>query len=47
MGFRADLLVLDRDPEADIGALREPAGLVLHGAWLTGETLERYRGGGH
>ena len=33
-GCRADLVVLDRDPLADIAALRQPYGVLVNGLWL-------------
>jgi imidazolonepropionase-like amidohydrolase len=47
-GYRADLIAVESDPRADIGALREPArviarGRVLDPAWLD-DTLAEYAG---
>ena len=32
-GARADLILLDADPEADLAALRTPAGVMAAGRW--------------
>lgn len=42
-GMRADLLLLEGDPVRDLGVLRRPAGLVLHGRWVPGDTLAAWR----
>lgn len=42
-GQRANLLLLDADPLADIEATRRIAGVVLGGRWMPRETLERMR----
>jgi imidazolonepropionase-like amidohydrolase len=39
VGKRADLLLLDADPLADIGALRRQAGVMAAGTWLPTATL--------
>lgn len=39
-GARADLLLLDADPEADLAALRAPAGVMAAGRWYDAETLD-------
>jgi imidazolonepropionase-like amidohydrolase len=33
-GLRADLLLLDRDPRADLSAVADPAGVMVRGRWL-------------
>lgn len=33
-GLRADLLLLDRDPRAELSTLSDPAGVVVRGRWL-------------
>jgi imidazolonepropionase-like amidohydrolase len=38
-GARADLLLLDGDPEADLAALRAPAGVMAAGRWYDAQTL--------
>ena len=40
VGKRADLLLLDGDPLADIAALRRQAGVMVAGTWLPTETLQ-------
>lgn len=40
-GMRADLLLLDQDPEADFAALRHPAGVMATGRWYDAATLSR------
>ncbi|MEQ1494034.1 MAG: amidohydrolase family protein, partial [Terricaulis sp.] len=40
VGARADVLLLDRDPEADMAVLRAPAGVMAAGRWYGGETLQ-------
>jgi imidazolonepropionase-like amidohydrolase len=42
-GKRANLLLLDSNPLADIGATRRIAGVVLGGRWLPAAELERMR----
>ena len=42
-GMRANLLLLDADPRADIGATRRIAGVVLGGRWMPAEVLRRMR----
>jgi Amidohydrolase family len=42
-GMIADLLVLDDDPTRDLQTLQTPAGLVLHGGWVPGDTLAAWR----
>ena len=39
-GKRADLLLVERNPLSDVGALQERAGVMLRGRWLTQEQLE-------
>jgi imidazolonepropionase-like amidohydrolase len=39
-GLRADLVLLAANPLADIGAIREPLGVVLRGRWLSREALD-------
>lgn len=39
-GARADLVLLEGDPLADIAATRRSAGVVLRGRWLARETLD-------
>jgi imidazolonepropionase-like amidohydrolase len=39
-GKRADLLLLDKNPLSDVGALQERAGVMLRGRWLTQEQIE-------
>lgn len=36
VGNRADLILLDADPLADLGALRTPAGVMVRGRWYPG-----------
>lgn len=43
VGKRADLLLLQADPLADIGATRRIAGLVTQGRWLSPERLGEMR----
>lgn len=38
-GARADLLLLDADPEADLAALRNPAGVMAAGRWYDAAML--------
>lgn len=40
VGARADVLLLDRDPEADMAVLRAPAGVMAAGRWYSAETLQ-------
>ncbi len=40
-GQRADLLLLDADPLADLANLRQPAGVMVRGRWLPREELDR------
>ena len=40
IGKRADLVLLDRDPLADIGNTRTIAGVALRGHWFTRATLD-------
>ena len=40
-GLRADLILLDANPLADLGALRRRAGLMARGRWLTDDELMR------
>jgi imidazolonepropionase-like amidohydrolase len=39
-GERADLVLLDGNPLADLGALEGPAGVMLRGRWLPREEIE-------
>ena len=41
VGMRADLILLDADPLKGLDALRNPAGVMVRGAWLPRETLIR------
>ena len=41
VGMRADLILLDADPLKALDALRNPAGVMVRGAWLPRETLIR------
>jgi len=41
VGMPADLVLLDADPLADIGATRHIAGVFLHGRWLAPEVLKQ------
>ena len=41
VGMRADLILLDADPLKALDALRNPAGVMVRGAWLPRETLLR------
>ena len=41
VGKRADLILLDADPLKALNALRNPAGVMVRGAWLPRETLIR------
>lgn len=36
-GHAADLLLLDRNPLEDVGAVEDPAGVMVRGRWLPGE----------
>jgi imidazolonepropionase-like amidohydrolase len=40
-GLRADLLLLDRDPLADVAAAGDPSGVVVRGRWLDRAALRR------
>jgi imidazolonepropionase-like amidohydrolase len=40
-GARADLLLLDKDPEADLESLRSPAGVMAAGRWYDAAALRR------
>lgn len=40
-GARADLLLLDADPESDLTVLRAPAGVMAAGRWYDAATLRR------
>lgn len=40
-GRRADLLLVDGDPLADISAIRRQAGVAVAGSWLSATALER------
>jgi N-acyl-D-aspartate/D-glutamate deacylase len=40
-GARADLLLVEGDPLADISALRRQAGVVVNGRWLPSADIER------
>jgi imidazolonepropionase-like amidohydrolase len=41
IGAPAELLLLDGNPADDIEALRTPAGILLHGAWIEGAALRQ------
>ncbi|WP_395644832.1 amidohydrolase family protein [Terricaulis sp.] len=41
IGARADLLLLDADPERDLAVLRAPAGVMAAGRWYDAATLQR------
>jgi len=41
VGARADLLLLDDDPEGDLETLRTPAGVMAAGRWTDAATLRR------
>ncbi|HEY3170162.1 MAG TPA: amidohydrolase family protein [Thermoanaerobaculia bacterium] len=41
VGRRADLLILDRNPLEDVGALRTPVGIMWHGLWRLAPRWER------
>lgn len=43
VGRRADLVLVAADPRADVGALREPVGVVLGGRWHAGDALRSAR----
>jgi imidazolonepropionase-like amidohydrolase len=38
-GMRADLLLVEGDPLADLGRLQAPAGVLVEGRWLSAETI--------
>ena len=40
-GMRADLVLLDQDPEADLAAFRHPAGVMAAGRWYDAATLSQ------
>ena len=40
-GARADLLLLDSDPEVDLAALSHPAGVMAAGRWYDATILSR------
>jgi imidazolonepropionase-like amidohydrolase len=42
-GARADLLLLDANPLADIGATRRIQGMMLRGRWLNSVALDSLR----
>jgi hypothetical protein len=42
-GMRADLVLVDRDPLADLSALRAPAGVMAGGRWFDHDALQRLR----
>lgn len=44
-GARADLLLLDGDPGADLGVLRRPAGVMAAGRWRDAAALDELRRG--
>jgi imidazolonepropionase-like amidohydrolase len=39
IGAPAELLLLEGNPANDLAALRTPAGILLHGAWIEGAAL--------
>lgn len=41
VGAPAELLLLDGNPAADLDVLKSPAGVLLHGEWLSREALSR------
>ena len=45
VGAPAELLLLNGNPAEDLGTLRNPAGILLHGAWI--DSLELARGSEH
>jgi imidazolonepropionase-like amidohydrolase len=40
VGRRADLLLLDADPLADVGALQRIAGVMVRGRWVPREQIQ-------
>ncbi|MBT8487761.1 MAG: amidohydrolase family protein [Gemmatimonadetes bacterium] len=42
-GMRADLILVARNPLAEVGALRESSGTMVRGRWLSRETLAAMR----
>jgi imidazolonepropionase-like amidohydrolase len=44
-GARADLLLLDADPRAEIGATRRSAGVMLRGRWFDAAARDSLRNG--
>src|SRR6187455_1730897 len=40
VGQRADLLLVDRDPLEDLGALDQPVGVMVRGRWLSRDRLQ-------
>jgi imidazolonepropionase-like amidohydrolase len=41
VGKRADLLLVDRNPLADLEAVKRPRGVMVRGRWLTREQLDQ------
>jgi imidazolonepropionase-like amidohydrolase len=41
VGARADLILVDSNPEADLAALRSPAGVMAAGRWYDADTLQQ------
>ena len=41
VGLAADLLVVERNPLEDLGALDQPVGVVARGRWLEARALRR------
>ncbi len=40
-GARADLVLLHYNPLVDIDAVKEPVGVMLHGAWWSADALHQ------
>jgi hypothetical protein len=40
VGKRADLLLIERNPLQDLGALRQPVGVMVRGRWLSRDRLQ-------
>ena len=40
VGASADLILVDHNPLEDLGHLRNPAGVMMRGRWLSREVLE-------